>query len=796
MRKVLFLLILMLPLTLFSQKDKLQIYTVTGKILDAETKKPIEDATIVFKDKDSIKISCGAITNSRGIFTIEVKEGFYQVSVAFLSYQTKELTISKVTKDINIGNVYLEIDTEYLNEIQVISEKKSLDFKSNKMVFNVEKDISSSGNSATQILNNIPSINVDADGSITLRGQSDVTVMINGRTSTMSKAEALKSLSAGSIEKIEVLTSPGAKYKATSTGIINIILKKGKDEGLNASITTSGGYKDYYGGLLTLNHKSKNINFFTNTSFYNSNPITTATFENEYFENSSTIGFLNEESEFNNKQKGFISTIGTDFYLNKQSTLTTTFNYTDINQNNQGHTHSDFLNTSKQITTSNNRMLDSEFSNEMFEFIVDFKHKFNKEGKELTSYFNFTKDNETSNTNIINTNDSFNDENYIQNNVLKNYIFNITFLNTIGKSVWYTLGYEGEFGSIPFEYSGTSNHTNLDYSENIHSAYLDLEFESGKFYFTSGLRAEFQESTLEYTSLNTKQKTKQEDIFPSASIDYTINDSHSLGISYRAAIQRITPAVLQPYEEKISETSSYIGNEKIEPVDIHMSNLFYSFSGNSFSITPSLFYHTYKKYWENVTYETGEQINGINKLITSPFNVGTLNYYGINISATYKVHNNLNFSGNAFLVNFDQKGVFETINTANQLITKDYNHDNVTGSFSLLTQVKIPTVFDFQINAKHQLASKAMYSIRKARTYASLAINKDIFNKEASIGLTVDDIFLSNITKRERFDSGYFSNSLIENKNRTILLSFTYRFNQSKKDRQIDFDKIDMKPNY
>ena len=223
MRKVILLLILIVPTLLFSQKKKSEIYTVSGKILDAITKKPIEDATIIFKDTDSTQIKCGAITNQHGIFSIDVIEGNYYASGEFLSYKLKKLNISTITRDLNIGSVELEIDTEFLNEIEVVSEKRGIEFKTNKMVFNVERDISSAGSSATEILNNIPSISVDPDGGVSLRGQNGVTVMINGKTSSMSKNDALKSLPAGSIEKIEVITNPGAKFKASSNGVINII---------------------------------------------------------------------------------------------------------------------------------------------------------------------------------------------------------------------------------------------------------------------------------------------------------------------------------------------------------------------------------------------------------------------------------------------------------------------------------------------------------------------------------------------------------------------------------------------
>jgi hypothetical protein len=199
---------------------------------------------------------------------------------------------------------------------------------------------------------------------------------------------------------------------------------------------------------------------------------------------------------------------------------------------------------------------------------------------------------------------------------------------------------------------------------------------------------------------------------------------------------------------------------------------------------------------ELITYETGQQINGVNKIITTLENVGKLDLYGIDITTTYKPTKILNFTGNINLINLDQTGVFETVNLGNETIIRNYNHASLNGSFSLLTQLKIPKAFDFQINAKHFFISEGVYSTRKAYTYASAAINKDLFDKDASISLTVDDIFKSNKTDRDRFSKNYFSKSVIENKYRTILLSFTYRFNQSKKDRKIDFEKKEMKPNY
>lgn len=796
MRGILLLLIILTPLLNFSQENKNPTYTISGKIIDAISKKPLEYATVVFKNLDSDQIKFGCITNHRGNFSIVIEEGAYNATVEYIAYKTKKINISTVNRDFNIGTILLELDTEYLDIIEITAEKRALEFKPNKLVFNVERDISAAGSMAIDILNNIPSVSVDPDGNISLRGQDNITIMIDGRISLLTKYEALKSLPAGSIEKIEVITNPGAKYKATSFGIINIILKKGKNHGLNASITATGGYKDYYGGLLTLNNKSNQMNFFTTASYFHRNPVRLANSENEYFNNNNSSIFLNEYSENNNKADVFYSTIGADFYLSDRSTLTATINYQNIDNIGNSTTETDFFDASKRLIESNNRSHLEKFDDEIVEFIIDFEHHFKKEKQVLTSSITYSKDDETYVNNIDNTNEGFTNEDYSIKNTLKSTFFDIQFSNSFNEISNYTIGYNGEFGKIPFSYSNVSNNNDINYSEDIHAVFVTYDHEGEKIYYELGLRAEFAESKIDYINLNTSQKKQYNDLFPSVYLEYNFNDSKNIYLNFSKKIQRPTYDKLQPYEQKISETSSYIGNEKLDPVYADLINLAYTYSGDKIIFAPSFFFNRYTGYWQDVTYETGEQVNGVIKIITTPVNIGTVNYYGVNLSTILKASKSLNFTGNILLANFDQSGTFETINTANTTIIKDYNYTSLNGSISLLTQLKIPNVFDFQTNIKHHLISKGAFSTRKAYTYASAAIYKDIFHKNASISLTVDDLFKSNKTNRDRFDDAYFSKSILENKYRTVLLSFTYRFNQSKKDRKIDFDKKDVKPNY
>lgn len=797
MRRIILFLLIITPLLNFSQKSQNGNFTIKGKIVDSETKKPIEDASIIFKNIVTNATDYGVLTNSKGAFNLNIEKRIYTLYISFIGYKSKYLNISDISKNLNIGTIELEVKTNFLEEIEIIGSKKAIQIKPNKIIFHVEEDIASSSGAATDILNHIPSVSVDPSGNITVQGQGHVQVMINGKTSSLTKMNALKSLPAGSIEDIEVITNPGAKYKGDALSIINIILKKGKNLGLNASITTTAGQKDYYGSLITLNNKTDKLNFYTNLSYNHSNPINQADSKNEYFQENNTAAFLNEHSLFNSKNDAFYGTIGCDFYISNKTILSTSINFQNIHNLRNSLTKSEIFDGNLNPLSINKRNFDSEFNNELIEFSLDFEHQFNDKGKKVSASYVYTDDLDQFDNSINNSNNSYSNIDYLEKNKLKNKIIDFNFLSPIGKNGSYSIGYYGEFGNIPFkQIYETGNDLKIDYSEKINAGYIEYEYENKKFYAGIGLRGEFSEIKVDYIDSSRNQKNNFDNFLPSVYLQYNINEVQNFSLSYNEAILRPALDNLLPFEEKYSETSSYRGNPNLTPVFVDQYNLSFTSSGLKFTISPSLKYQQYNNYRQEIIYETGEVYNGVNKLIRTPVNIGIFKLYGLNLNAIYKPNKNLYFSSNIYIYNFDQSGFFEITNSVDKLILLDYNNSSINGSVSLLTQIKIHNLFDFQINAKHFLKSEGAYSTRKAYTYASVAFNKDILNKDASISLTVNDLFLSNKTDRDRFDTGYFSKSLIQNKYRNILLSFTYRFNQSKKDRMIDFERKLNKPNY
>lgn len=788
MRKLFFLIIILLHTFIFAQDSSKLNYTISGKIIDANSKEPIEYATVIFKNNQTNNIQFGGITNQRGHFSIDVEKGFYTITVEFLSYATKTLELTEINQNLNIGTVEMLLTTNELDEVEISSKTTALSIQQNKHVYNVGKDLSQSNASATEILTNIPSVAVGDDGGITIKGQGNVTVLIDGKISSLSKADALKSLPANAIEKIEVISNPGASYRASATGIINILLKKGKNEGLNASVTGSLGYKEAYGGLITLNHKSKKVNFYTTTSYAHSLKNTLIDVDNEYFTNGITTGFLEENTLIKSPSNDFMLIAGAQFYLSDNSTLEASTKFDDIARKPFYTTNSAFFDASQTPTSNNLGINNSTFDNQIIEFSLDFKHTFKNEGQELNSYITFTKDKEQYTNNFSNTNPAFIAENYSEDNTLKNTEVSLKYTHPLNDSSGLAMGYLGTFGETFFDLYKETFEENITYQDHIHGVFVEYEKYWDLFYAGFGLRAEFTNLTTVYENTNNHTNNSFNDLFPTVYFEYTLKENKSLSLSYSRTIERPGYFELRPYEQKISETVSYIGNINLQPVYINSTNLGYTYYGDKLVFTSSLYWNNYENLIQPITFETIEISTGIPKIISTVENIGTLNMYGISATADLQAKDWLNFIGNANLYQMEQTGLFEYTNN-NEVIIKDFESAGISGNFSLLTKIKIPKLFDFQFNIINSLKSEGAYSTKYANTYVNFAINKDLFNNNASISFNIDDVFNSKETNRTWFENNYTSKRLIAEKYQTIMLSFTYRFNQHKENRSINFDK-------
>ena len=245
-------------------------FIITGKVIDKETNKPLEYATITLKNNNRPDTIQGGISDAEGNFRIESFPGQYDIDVEFISFTTYSQNDVLIKSNLNLGTIALEINANELEEVELVGEQTQVEIRLDKRIYNVGKDITVRGGSVADVLGNIPSITVDVEGNIALRGNNNVRILINGKPSGLvgiSGPDGLRQLPSESIEKVEVITSPSARYDAEGTGgILNIILKKQERSGFNGNFNINGGVPETFRGTATVNWKTKKLNLFsTNT---------------------------------------------------------------------------------------------------------------------------------------------------------------------------------------------------------------------------------------------------------------------------------------------------------------------------------------------------------------------------------------------------------------------------------------------------------------------------------------------------------------------------------------------------
>ena len=467
---------------------------VTGKVVDANSNAPLEFATLTFISKRDSTVKGGGVTDLDGKFNLETSPGTF-VKVEFIAYKAKmiEIAFERGINEYDLGTIQLAPDAAILNEVEVTAEKSTMQISLDKKVFNVGKDLASRGGSAEDILDNVPSVEVDIEGNVSLRGSAGVRILIDGKPSGMvgaGNANGLRSIPANMIEKVEVITNPSARYEAEGmAGIINIVLKKNQKKGINGSFDINVGIPETYGAAINLNFRKDRLNFFINYG------LQYRTSDGGGFTNLSTFKgdttFLsNQIRDFD--RAGFNNNIrfGADYFFSPKSTLTTGMSYRfgDDNNDNQVR-YTDYLNNDLLGLTIRS---DDEVEDESnLEYFMTHTQKFKGKGHELVTDVRYSDNSEVESSDFTERyfdgdmnpsgladllQRSRNDEG---NNRLQ---LQVDYVKPFGKDSKFELGYRSSFRNITNDYlveefddtqwnalDGLSN--NFIYDENIHSLY-------------------------------------------------------------------------------------------------------------------------------------------------------------------------------------------------------------------------------------------------------------------------------------------------------------------------------------
>ena len=625
---------------------------ITGKVIDKETGEPLEYATIAFYSKKQNKVVTGGITDAKGNFSIPVKTGVYDISVEYIAFKTQRILNRRLTADENIGVFSLEIDTESLAEVEVIAERTTVEIKLDKKIYNVGKDLTVSGGTVSDVLDNVPSVSVDAEGNVALRGNDNVHILINGKPSGLvglNSTDALKQLPAESIEKVEVITSPSARYEAEGTaGILNIILRRSKLLGLNGAITANAGHPDAAGISGNINYRTGNVNIFNTTSYRYRESIGRWYNDVKYIDINTPD--LDEKRDWTDIRKGFTTNAGIEWYINDSASLTTSVVYSNGDSDNNSVNNLVQFNKISNTTSRSVRLDPEKEDRETIQYSLNFTKDFEKTDHKLTFDFQFEDSTEDENSliNVDGTDTDFVATLEDQTRVLLQTDYTLP----IGEMSQIEMGFRGDFNDRSTDYivellnpntgvfERDNNLSNLfNFKQYITAVYTQYGSKIDKFSYLLGLRLENTRTTLDQPTSGDFKRKNLTGLFPTANLNYELSDKESLTLGYNRRLSRPRGFMLNPFQSRSSLTNVFQGNPDLDPTYSDKLELGYLNRFGKFTLSTAVYYEYSTNVFAFVSIETGETVIIDNEVFPviqrGPVNIATDNRTGFEFNLNY-----------------------------------------------------------------------------------------------------------------------------------------------------------------
>ncbi|GAA4269649.1 outer membrane beta-barrel family protein [Hyunsoonleella aestuarii] len=750
---------------------------IIGKIIESTYKLPIEYATIALIDKTSNEAISGTITAADGTFNIKTDNHNIYLEISFMGYTSLTLNNLDFTKNkIDLKTIVLNEDIQSLNEVLVRAETSRTEFKLDKRVFNVGKDLSSTGASAMEILNNVPSVNVNIEGEISLRGSQGVQILINGKPSVLASAEnnALGSITADMIEKIEVITNPSAKYDAEGTsGIINIVLKKSEKKGLNGSATLNVGDPKSNSFGLSLNKRTEKFNLFSQIGIGIRRFPDYLESINQDLTNNTTIK-SEGESIFDEKFSNFL--LGADYHLNERNIFTLTGSYAFEVEDRNSETYFIQLDDSNTLTDSWRRDEITEAKNPKIRYELQYKKDFKRHKDQnllfsaLGSSFRKDESSEFQNRTITGTSDDF-QQRTRTDYTLADYTFKLDYTHPFLEKYTIETGSQYVINDVSNDFAvsdlinsvwvNNPDFTNIfDFDQRVLGIYTTVAYEGDIWGLKLGLRLEDTnlETLLETT--NERNTNNYTNLFPSAHTSYKINDNFSLQAGYSRRIRRPGLRELNPFSNIRNNFSITTGNPDLLPE--------YT---NSYELTSihkigkaSLNFSLYNRYTVDVVERIATFENNIST--RRPENVGTNSTTGFEMNGKYAPTNWFSLTGDFNINFFNRKGEFEGTSF-------DFKGERWTTQ--LTSKFKLPSDIDLEISGDYRSKFITVQNEVGENIFADIGIRKKILKGKTILNLSVRDLFASRIDKTTTNQPDFFLFSSRQ-RGRFITFGISYSF--------------------
>ena len=789
--------------TLFSQKlNTSNSIIISGKVIDFKSKQPLEYATIIIKNTVTKEIS-GGVTNLDGIFSIEIPKATYAIDIAFISFQSVKFPKENIISDKDLGVIKLSEATNGLDEIVIVAEKTTVDIRLDKKIFNIGKDLSIRGGNASDVLGNVPSVQVSVEGTVSLRGNENVTILIDGRPSAlvgMNGAEALRQIPAEAIEKVEVITSPSARYDAEGTaGILNIILRKNKLIGFNGSLQLDLGFPARVGTAFNANWRTEKWNLFTNTGFrYNETPGN-AFSDSDFLSNTAQNAKVIENRNFGRLGRSIFTSFGAEYYLTENSSIIGNIVFNGGNDDDVNTNKIDRFNVLGDLNEATFRTESESESEQRIQYTLDYVNNFDNNGKKLSingQYSSEIEDILNDITEIDTQVNLLNDlEQVLENQNENSGLLQIDYVNPVGENIQYEAGYRGNYRDIfnsfylaereDFENNGplipdTGLNNSFNYEELINAAYVQYGQKFNRISLLVGLRYEHTSLEIVQEISTTKNKINYGKLFPTINLGFEFKDGENITLGYNRRIRRPRGRSLNPFPSRSSESNVYSGNIDLNPVITDAIDLGYLKRWDKFTLSTSLYYNISNDNWERIQEDTGMLTdNGDPITKRFPINLSTQERTGLELTLNYKPFKVWNINSDFNVYDVTSKGDYTNTSTN---VTQNFDFKNTSYFIRLNQKITLPSAVDLQINTNYSGPSENAQTKSKGVFSLNIAASKDLFNEKASLSLNFSDVFNTRISQRKTIIPDFLEQySEFQWREPQLRISFVYRFNQKKK---------------
>ncbi len=783
--RALFAILFFMQLTVVLHAQNNQ-YTISGTTIDDKgTAIPFSTA-VLFRSKDSSQVT-GAVADEKGKFAIKVVPGKYFLKISLLSFQDKYINnINLVNKDLNTGNITLKAGSKTLSQVEIIGEKKLMELELDKRVYNVSQDVSNIGANASEVLSNVPSVTVDVDGNVALRGSQGVRILIDGKPSALTgikSTDALRNLQGAMIDRIEVVTNPSSRFDAAGeTGVINIILKKNKTTGFNGNFTGTTGYPANYGAAYSINYRNEKMNLFSSFGLNYRKSPGKGTSERRFTGKDTSYNY-NETTKRERKDQGANIMVGMDYYLNTLTTLTGSFMYSGGKERNTTNLQYDDFDENGTLSSSTLRINDEKATESNTEATLSFRKKFaDNDKREWTADAKWTSSGDVEKSNY-NTQMLLSSARQLQRSDNptweRNLLLQTDYIHPFGKDARFETGLKATIRMVSNDFlveeaddSGSWTalpqfDNNMEFTEKIYAGYAMFGSKVQKFSYQLGLRGEISDIRTGLIKTNEVNKRNYFNLFPSTSFSYQLNNLNTLQLSYSYRINRPNYRDLTPFSDFSDPRVYFVGNPNLNPEYTHSMEAGHLLEWSGGSILSGVYYRHKTGVVERIS--VLDSITGINNI--RPVNLATRNDIGVEVNLALTLATWWKFNTSANLYRAVSDGVFEE---------KTYHSEATTITNRTTSRMTFFKSLDFQASLNYQAPRVNTQGKDLAQYSIDLGLAQDVFKGKGTLTFNVRDLMNSRRRRSITDIEGYYAKSNFQWRARQLTLTLNYRLNQQK----------------